>query len=340
MIDKNEFLEKYNIPLEKYNSSGVEWDNLIEIYKDYEKYELELNQVAEFIFNNLRNFEKVHSVKYRVKDKEHLIAKIIRKGIYDKPDLDFGVDNYKEKITDLIGLRILHLYKNDWTSIHQSITNTWELNEDVKIKHRENDNTSMYTEIDPSVKLEEHPAGYRSAHYLIKTSPTKNHYIAEIQVRTIFEEAWSEIDHDIRYPNHLNNDLLNQYLLIFNRLSGSADEMGSYINVLHNYLIDIENNHNNEIKSYDKKIMELNNKIKLLSDQINNLNISKAKKQNLESIIQEMNNSDILNLTNSMWKSIGLVNNDLDISRLENNSLKSLHEGLNFQLNKIKKPLP
>ena len=51
----------------------------------------------------------------------------------------------------------------------------------------------------------------------------------EMQVRTVFEEAWSEIDHIIRYPYDVNNPILNEYLSIFNRIVGSADEMGTFI---------------------------------------------------------------------------------------------------------------
>lgn len=56
--------------------------------------------------------------------------------------------------------------------------------------------------------------------------------ISEIQVRTLFEEGWSEIDHRVRYPNFSDNPLLAYFLNIFNRMSGSADEMGSFLNDL------------------------------------------------------------------------------------------------------------
>ena len=54
----------------------------------------------------------------------------------------------------------------------------------------------------------------------------------EIQVRTVFEEAWSEIDHIIRYPYDVDNPVLTEYLAIFNRIVGSADEMGMFIKKL------------------------------------------------------------------------------------------------------------
>lgn len=53
--------------------------------------------------------------------------------------------------------------------------------------------------------------------------------LVEIQVRTVFEEAWSEIDHLMRYPYDVDNPIITEYLGIFNRIVGSADEMGMFI---------------------------------------------------------------------------------------------------------------
>lgn len=50
----------------------------------------------------------------------------------------------------------------------------------------------------------------------------------EIQGRTLFEEGWSEIDHDIVYPYYQDDEMLNDFSKLLNRLSGMADEMSSY----------------------------------------------------------------------------------------------------------------
>ena len=72
--------------------------------------------------------------------------------------------------------------------------------------------------------------GYRSVHYLVSIDITKVLNISvEIQVRTVFEEAWSEIDHIMRYPYDVDNPIITEYLGIFNRIVGSADEMGTFL---------------------------------------------------------------------------------------------------------------
>ena len=50
----------------------------------------------------------------------------------------------------------------------------------------------------------------------------------EIQGRTLFEEGWSEIDHDIVYPYFKDDMMLKDFSTLLNRLSGMADEMSSY----------------------------------------------------------------------------------------------------------------
>ena len=65
---------------------------------------------------------------------------------------------------------------------------------------------------------------YRSLHYIIKY---KGYYV-EIQGRTLFEEGWSEIDHDIVYPHNTDDEGLKDFSKLLNRLSGMADEMSSY----------------------------------------------------------------------------------------------------------------
>ena len=65
---------------------------------------------------------------------------------------------------------------------------------------------------------------YRSLHYIVKY---KGYYV-EIQARTLFEEGWSEVDHDIVYPYFQDDEMLKDFSTLLNRLSGMADEMSSY----------------------------------------------------------------------------------------------------------------
>ena len=104
--------------------------------------------------------------------------------------------------------------------------------EPVMIYHRDGDIMKIYDE-HPECKKEIHKHNYRLIHYVVPATNIQSVQVyCEIQKRTIFEEGWSEIDHQVRYPDYSDDENLMSYLKIFNRLAGSADEMGSYVNNL------------------------------------------------------------------------------------------------------------
>ena len=86
---------------------------------------------------------------------------------------------------------------------------------------RRNGDTRIYDDTLIDIKSD---GIYRSLHYIIKYRG----YYVEIQGRTLFEEGWSEIDHDIVYPYFKDDMMLKDFSTLLNRLSGMADEMSSY----------------------------------------------------------------------------------------------------------------
>ena len=288
MLNKENFLEKYNIGEDEFTKAKIEWKLLDKIYNDYLSVMDELEAHAEYIAKAfLKLKSSVHSVKYRVKDAEHLIEKIIRKKL-ENSSRDITIENYREQITDLVGVRILHLFKDEWEEIHDFIANNWGLNEQATANVRDGDNTDCFKEKNCNIKV--HKAGYRSVHYLINSRPRNKDIITEIQVRTIFEEAWSEIDHKVRYPYDTNNEMLAEYLVVFNRLAGSADEMGTFLKTLVNKLKEINENHKTELEARDIQIQELNTQINKLQGQIKNLKIDAKQKADISDTIGIVSN--------------------------------------------------
>ena len=112
-------------------NSEVDWNVLDKIYEHYTQLRKSLLPTAKFIAEELGNISYVHTVKYRIKEPEHLIRKIIRKQ-KSHPDLKIDVTNYQKIITDLIGVRAIHLFKQDWIHIHDYIKSNWELEQPPK----------------------------------------------------------------------------------------------------------------------------------------------------------------------------------------------------------------
>lgn len=232
-FDMKQFLVKYKYCIELIEKNKIEISYLEKIYEDYIKYRDSYENQANFIANILRSDNNIHSVKSRVKAPDRLIEKIIRKTKERKEkygeEFIFTVDNYKNEINDLIGIRVIHIFKDQWEAIHEFIINTWKVIE-ITANVRDGDNTKVFDDL--GIEVRSRQSGYRSVHYLVEFYPTNQKVIAEIQVRTIFEEGYGEIDHRLRYSHNEIPEILKSNLLLFNRIVGSADEMASLINTL------------------------------------------------------------------------------------------------------------
>ncbi|TCD08596.1 hypothetical protein EZ449_12210 [Pedobacter frigidisoli] len=125
MISKADFFKKYNI-LEKefeYNES-LDWRELNAIYEDYVQFisKQKLDSVASHYANMLAaSCSQIHSIRFRMKDPEHLIEKIIREKIKNKNNSPININNYRTKVEDIIGIRLLHVFKHEWKDIHKCI---------------------------------------------------------------------------------------------------------------------------------------------------------------------------------------------------------------------------
>lgn len=246
MMKKEEFLKTYNMEEEDFKAAGIQWEELEKIYENYVSIEKKLREIGkDFVDDYLYDIERagIHSYRYRTKDPGHLLEKIIRKR-RERPDR-FGSlnhENYYKFMTDLIGIRVFFLYREDWIFFHRYITSVFENDPSQYVVHRledfDEDESHYYIAERPKVYrrngdsriyddslIEIRSDGiYRSLHYIIKY---KGYYV-EIQGRTLFEEGWSEIDHDIVYPYFKDNEMLKDFSTLLNRLSGMADEMSSY----------------------------------------------------------------------------------------------------------------
>lgn len=237
-----DFLSNNRISNGAWKDSKIEWSELEAIANDHEANRALLLQSAELFAKIIQSFEHVHSVRWRVKNTDHLLEKIVRKRS-ENSETYMSIDrsNYFQIVTDLVGVRALHLFKDECISIDTALRGKWEPIEDPVVYIRSGDPESLNKEFrDRNFEIKNHPAGYRSVHYVFASQAVKQRVIAEVQVRTIFEEGWSEIDHRVRYPNFSTNTQVSYFLTIFNRLAGSADEMGDFVRGLASTIQDLE----------------------------------------------------------------------------------------------------
>jgi len=280
-LEEHNFFDKYHIDPLEFDRSGLKWELLKEISEDYSLLKPTLDYVGRDIVEKILKSRHVHSINYRIKKDEHLIEKIIRKKIKDSRRV-ISIDNYQREITDLTGIRALHLFKEDWIHIHDFIKERWNFSEQPVAYIRNGDSERIINYyMENECRVSEHPYGYRSVHYIINSEYKGKVYPVEIQVRTIFEEAWGEIDHEIRYPYHSDNELLFRLSSILNRIAGSADELGTYIRYLK-----VQMERKDEL--YAKEITDKNSIIENLKNQINSLSIEKEEKSRINEALKQL----------------------------------------------------
>ncbi|QIW10401.1 RelA/SpoT domain-containing protein [Francisella sp. LA112445] len=298
-MDIKKILEDTNISSACLKQANISEKKLSEIISDYLSRIDDFKSTASYLANTLQQCDNVHSVRWRVKDASHLLKKIVRKKKEgNKKYADISVKNYLKIITDLIGIRALHLFKNEWEDIYHYVNQKYETHEKI-VYIRKGDN-EVAEHKDCEVK--EHPIGYRSTHYVIKAKPLKEEIFCEIQVRTIFEEGWSEIDHRVRYPDFSDDKSILHFLTVFNRFAGSADEMASFLNNLVTTLKEERVKQKAINNSNETKINNLNYEIEHLKMQLEEMSSDKKTSSGKEVANQNFDNlfSRITNIQNSI----------------------------------------
>jgi len=177
---------------------------------------------------NKKPFPIVHSFKSRIKDFDHLHEKVIRK---IKEGKDINADNFHREITDLIGVRILHLYQDQFATIHKAIIDKidagdWTFYEAPKAFTWDPESRIYFEGI--GIMTEIRDTYYTSIHYLIKPNNT-NIVCCEIQVRTLFEEIWGEIDHTINYPKPTKIIACKEQLRVLSKLVSTGTRLADSI---------------------------------------------------------------------------------------------------------------
>ena len=205
----------------------------IQAYKDRQfEYEQFLAAVAVFFQKhpelNKAPFPIIHSIKLRLKDPLHLEDKLRRK-------LEGGNIVTKEtvftEITDFIGVRVLHLYQDQFPYINDEINKKiengdWVFVEKPKAFTWDPESEKFYKNQNILTELRE--TYYTSIHYVIKPN-NKNSICCEIQVRTLFEEIWGEIDHSINYPHPTDSIACKEQLRVLSKLVSTGTRLADSI---------------------------------------------------------------------------------------------------------------
>ncbi len=157
-------------------------------------YEEFVNALKRILDDTLRSTSlKIHSIEGRAKSVESFAEKASTPSDVDHSKLKY--DRPVEQITDLSGVRVIVFLPSDADKVSEIIEKEFHIFE--KVAH----GTSP---------LQEDKFGYQSTHFVVRLNAQRlslpeyqrfNDLKAEIQVRTILQHAWAEIEHDITYKS-------------------------------------------------------------------------------------------------------------------------------------------
>jgi ppGpp synthetase/RelA/SpoT-type nucleotidyltranferase len=173
---------------------------------------------------------EIHSISSRVKSESSLLGKIT------KPD-----KNYKDlnEITDLVGVRITTYFSDHVDLISEIISREFKVDDENSIDKRK--------------ALSPDRFGYMSLHLVVEHSdertklPEYENFKGlrfEVQIRTILQHAWAEIEHDIGYKSKAQVPQILRRR--FSRLSGllelADEEFFAIRNEIEGYKNHLESN--------------------------------------------------------------------------------------------------
>ncbi len=206
-------------------------DSLVEAYRR-QKSQLEVfrEQLLPALVGSTSLAQHIHSVRWRMKEPEHLREKLVRKVLEARGKgrpLEITPENLLRRINDLVGIRILHLYTRQIRHIDESLREVFaeskfELLEGPFARTWDDESRAFFKEC--GIKTRTSPSMYTSVHYVI-SSASRTKMTAEIQVRTLMEEVWGEVDHSINYPSQSGSLACREQLKVLARVTSGATRL-------------------------------------------------------------------------------------------------------------------
>ncbi|MGN6294247.1 MAG: hypothetical protein ACTHMV_15985 [Chitinophagaceae bacterium] len=184
----------------------------------FDKYFNESKQLKPFI----------HTIKSRVKDPEHLRGKLIRKtkqAWADGQEYEITRENLFHRINDLVGFRIIHLHTRQIAVINRHLKallreKNCKIIEGPEAKTWDDESRGYFESLGFSTVGNKNM--YTSIHYVIQPSPEVT---CEIQIRTLMEEVWGEVDHTINYPDPTESISCREQIKTLARVTSSCSRL-------------------------------------------------------------------------------------------------------------------
>lgn len=163
-------------------SDGVDsWETMMLLYKSAL---MEVGTKLEILneeFKHIHQYNPIEHIKQRIKSPESIVKKLKKRG------LDSTIENMREFINDIAGIRVICSFTSDIYRIAEMIRNQ----NDIKVI---------------SVKdyiISPKESGYKSFHMIVSIPIYLSDSVVdtkvEIQIRTVAMDFWASLEHKVNY---------------------------------------------------------------------------------------------------------------------------------------------
>ncbi|MGN1386386.1 MAG: GTP pyrophosphokinase family protein [Bacillus sp. (in: firmicutes)] len=226
-----------NIDLQHFLETKKELTRFLMTYKcAMDEIETKIN-VLKQEFQHIHEYNPIEHVSSRLKSPESIIQKM-----YRKHEKIVSIDELKENIKDIAGVRIICSFISDIYRISDMI----QKQKDVEL-----------------VSLKDYiknpkPNGYRSLHLILKIpvfmSDREEHVYVELQIRTMAMDFWASLEHKIYYK--YQNDIPNHMLEELKEAASTASELDKKMEKLHKEIGKIKEDSKQQLK-IDNQMMNV-----------------------------------------------------------------------------------
>ena len=185
---------------------------ILQLLAQYHQFLPIYEQMAEVIPEKLKEFFAeagiiVAAIEHRVKGEESLMGKLQLKG-----------DKYQSihDVTDVVGIRVITFYNDDVDKVASVLERLFEIDWENSIDKRKAHEIDSF--------------GYLSLHYICRIPesaytnpehPELNQIRFEVQMRTVLQHAWANMNHDTGYKSGV--DIPKVYKRNLSRLAGMLE---------------------------------------------------------------------------------------------------------------------